>query len=49
MASLFHGSFRSNITQQRTNSFLATATIAFFLRVFCLPQIRWYTDFAQGL
>ncbi|MHC4405185.1 MAG: hypothetical protein ACYTG0_36530 [Planctomycetota bacterium] len=32
--SFFHGSFRNNITQQRTRSLRATATIAFFLRVF---------------
>jgi hypothetical protein len=33
--SLLQGSLRNNITQQRTSSLRATATIAFFLRVFC--------------
>ena len=36
----FHGSLRSSMTQQRTRSFRATATIAFFLRVFCPPVSR---------
>src|ERR1700704_1519816 len=31
MVSLFQGSLRNNITQQRTSSLRATATIAFFL------------------
>ena len=35
MVSLFQGSFRKSITQQRTSSLRATATIAFFLRVLC--------------
>jgi hypothetical protein len=48
-ASLFHGSLRNNIIQQRTSSLRATATIAFFLRVFCLLQRRSYTDRAHGL
>ena len=34
-ASWFQGSLRNNITQQRTSSLRATATIAFFLRVLC--------------
>ena len=48
-ASLFQGSLRNNIIQQRTSSLRATATIAFFLRVFCLLQRRSYTDRAHGL
>jgi hypothetical protein len=35
MVSLFQGSLRKSITQHRTSSLRATATIAFFLRVFC--------------
>jgi hypothetical protein len=31
---VFQGSFRNNITQHRTSSLRATATIAFFFRVF---------------
>ena len=38
--SLFQGSFRNSITQHRTSSLRATATIAFFLRVFCPPVSR---------
>jgi hypothetical protein len=34
------GSFRKSITQHRTSSLRATATIAFFLRVFCPPVSR---------
>jgi len=48
-ASAFQGSLRNNIIQQRTSSLRATATIAFFLRVFCLLQRRSYTDRAHGL
>jgi hypothetical protein len=34
--SLFQGSLRKSITQHRTSSLRATATIAFFLRVYHL-------------
>ena len=49
IVSCLQGSLRNNITQQRTSSLRATATIAFFRRVFWFPQMRWYTARAQGL
>ena len=39
-ASGFQRSLRNSMTQHRTSNLRATATIAFFLRVFCWPQIR---------
>ena len=40
MVSMFQGSLRKSITKHRTSSLRATATIAFFLRVFCPPVSR---------
>ena len=40
IVSMFQGCFRKSITQHRTSSLRATATIAFFLRVFWPPVSR---------